>query len=351
MKTVHVSASRSYDITIGRGALALAGEITARLRPLSTVVIISDDNVAPLYLKAVESSFSKAGFAVKSYVFPHSEQSKNLSVLSDILEFLARERITRTDMLAALGGGITGDITGFAASVYLRGIDFVQLPTSLLAAADSSVGGKTAVNLSAGKNLAGSFYQPSAVICDTDCFATLKPEFISDGMAEIIKYGMICSEKLLDILEKRSADESYDEIIAQCVEIKSSIVSRDEFDRGERQLLNFGHTIGHAVEKLSGFTVMHGHAVASGMAYMSHLALENGFCREDFTQRLSLLLGRFALPSSCEYTADALFSAACGDKKCGGNSITLVIPEKWGHCALKTVTLGEFARMLGAKPF
>lgn len=346
MRSIHVKASSAYDITIGKGILDDAGEIAARVKKPCTAVIITDDNVAPLYLARTEKTLSEAGFSVKSFVFPHSEHSKNIFVLSDILEFLAREHITRSDMLFALGGGVTGDITGFAASVYLRGIDFIQIPTSLLAAVDSSVGGKTAVNLAAGKNLAGSFYQPLAVICDYECFRTLPREFLADGTAEVIKYGMICSPELLEILENTRLDENYEEITARCVSIKSDIVARDEFDKGERQLLNFGHTIGHAAEKLSGFSIMHGHGVALGMAYMSKIARRTGYCGEDFTERFAALLQKYGLSENCPYNPSEIYEAALGDKKRGGDKITLVMPEKWGLCTLNTVPIAEFGRML-----
>lgn len=345
MRSIHVKASRGYDVIIGEGILNKVGEIVADLKDTCTAVIITDDNVAPLYLENAKNSLLKAGFSVKSFIFPHSERSKNISVLSEILEFLAGEHITRSDMLVALGGGVTGDIVGFAASIYLRGIDFVQIPTSLLAAVDSSVGGKTAVNLTAGKNLAGSFYQPIAVICDYLCFKTLPSEFISDGTAEIIKYGMIQSPKLLDILENKKLEENYEEIISHCVEIKSNIVMMDEFDKGERQLLNFGHTIGHAIEKISEFSVMHGHGVAIGMAYISKIAINIGYCHEDFSKRFSKLLEKYNLSAECDYSPKEVYEASLGDKKRSGDKITLVMPERWGNCSLNTIKINEFEKM------
>ena len=225
MKAVHVKASREYDIIIGNNI-----ELPKTSTPGRKLALISDDKVWAIYGKAAEAKLTDCGYRVVSYTFPNGEASKNITELSRILEFLAAENLTRTDMIAALGGGVTGDMAGFAAAVYLRGIEFIQLPTTLLAAVDSSVGGKTAIDLEAGKNLAGAFWQPSGVYCDCHTFKTLAPEIWADGMAEAIKYGMILDRELFEKFEKGFSEEEYPDMIAACVGIKRDVVEEDEKD-------------------------------------------------------------------------------------------------------------------------
>ena len=217
MQTIHVRTVPEYDVTIGPGLLKECGPRLREAVPLCHVAVVADSNVAPLYLETVKASLLEAGYQVSAYVFPAGEGSKNLSTLADILEFLAERRLTRTDCVIALGGGVTGDMAGFAAAVYLRGIRYVQLPTTLLAAVDSSVGGKTAIDLRAGKNLAGAFMQPAAVLCDTSCLNTLPPAVFADGAAEAIKTGVLCDEGLFALFEGVTLPEAPTEVIARCV--------------------------------------------------------------------------------------------------------------------------------------
>ncbi len=212
-------------------------------------------------------------------MFPHGEMSKNLSNLGEILRHAADEGLTRSDCIAALGGGVTGDMAGFAAAVYLRGIKYVSVPTSILAMVDSSVGGKTAVDIPEGKNLVGAFHEPSLVLSDTALLSTLPEDFVSDGMAEVIKYGVLGNTALFSLLENStSLSDDIDDIVAECVKDKRDVVSRDFRDKGERQKLNLGHTFGHGIEALSGYTVSHGHAVASGMYFIMNCAVKRGLC-------------------------------------------------------------------------
>ena len=264
IRTIPVGVAPAYEVSIGPGLLQKSG---TRLKPLlgeCRVAVITDSTVALLYLETVLQSLEQAGFATCSHVFPAGEGHKTLSTLSDLLEFLASQHLTRTDCVAALGGGVTGDMAGFAAAVYLRGIRCVQLPTTLLAAVDSSVGGKTAVDLTAGKNLAGAFSQPAAVLCDTDCLKSLPADVFADGAAEAIKTGVLCDETLFALFEDGTLTADPGEVIARCIAYKAGVVERDEKELGERKLLNLGHTVGHAIEKCSGFTIPHGHAVAGG---------------------------------------------------------------------------------------
>jgi 3-dehydroquinate synthase len=270
------------------------------------------------------------------FVFPHGEQSKSIETLASLLDFLAEHKVARSDTIAALGGGVVGDLTGFAASCYMRGIKFVQIPTTLLAMVDSSVGGKTGINLPTGKNLAGAFYQPEAVICDIDTLDTLPPDCFLDGCAEVIKYGILADRELF----YTPIRENQEDVIARCVEIKRDIVNEDEFEAGRRKLLNFGHTIGHAIEKLSGYTMAHGHAVAAGMAI---IARASGCCD---ALEITNMLERYGLPTSTAYGAEELAQACLSDKKRAGDYITMVFPERIGLCVLKNIPVGELESLI-----
>ena len=248
MKKITVNASERYDVIIGRGILADCADLIKDVTAAAKFAIITDDIVNPLYCEAVTNSLKNAGFEVCRYVIPNGEPSKCSAVLNDVYDFLSKNCITRSDCIIALGGGVVGDLTGFAAATYLRGFDLIQIPTTLLAQVDSSIGGKTAIDLPSGKNLVGAFKQPNLVICDIDTLKTLKEETIVDGMGEVIKYGMIKSAELFEILDNHTLadiDEVLEDIIYRCISIKKSVVETDEFDRGERMLLNFGHTLGH----------------------------------------------------------------------------------------------------------
>lgn len=336
-----IDASTRYDVVIGGGLLQEAGERIQALSGIRKAVIVSDDQVFPLYGEMLRSALEKAGIRVFSFVFAHGEASKNLQVYEQLLEYISQCTLSRTDLLAALGGGVTGDLCGFAAATYQRGIRFVQLPTSLLAAVDSSVGGKTAVNLKNGKNQVGCFYQPSLVLCDTDTLRTLPEKEYRNGFAEVIKYGMIMNAPFFRKLAERPAHEWIREVIAQCVSMKREIVMKDEFDTGERMLLNFGHTLGHGVEKCSGYTIPHGFAVATGMAAMTRAAVRHGVCPGETLDELEDILRLYQLPSETEFSAQELADAALLDKKSTGSSIRIIVPECTGRCVIRTLAAEE----------
>ena len=343
MTTIEVNASTKYKVHIGKGLLGTSGEMISKVISPCKAAIISDDKVFPLYGKAVRESLENCGFSVVEYAFPNGEASKNISTFAEILEFLASSKLSRTDIVVALGGGVVGDMAGFCAAAYLRGIRFVQIPTTVLAACDSSVGGKTAIDLMAGKNLAGAFHQPSIVICDTDTFNTLDDRQVSCGYAEIIKYGIICDEKLFEDL--LCDEKDIEKILSVCVSIKRDIVERDEKESWDRKLLNLGHTLGHAVEKHSAFTLTHGEAVAIGMVMISKISEAHGF-GENITERLLPMLSHYRLPCEYDITDKELFDIATGDKKVDGSSITLVLPERIGKCRLEKFTLAEFFEII-----
>ena len=268
---ITVKASGTYDILISKGGLSNIGRALKERFKSCTIAILSDDKVFPLYGKVVTDALKAAGFSTVSHVIPNGEQSKTLDNVTAFIDRMVQAQVTRTDMVLALGGGVVGDMAGFAAAIYLRGIPYIQVPTTLLAAVDSSVGGKTAVDISAGKNLVGAFHQPALVYLDIETLKTLDPTVMRDGFAEVIKYGVILDSKLFDTVSK---PDSFDlaSVIARCIEIKRDVVEQDEFDKGMRGMLNYGHTFGHAIEKLSGFTITHGSAVARGMIIAAKVA-------------------------------------------------------------------------------
>ena len=341
MKTVHIDASRSYDVRIGRGLLDDCGRQIAERVRCASAAVVADDTVYALYGERVCASLEAAGVRTVCYVFPHGEKSKNLLEYAKILNFLAENRVTRADALIALGGGVTGDLGGFAAATYLRGIPFVQLPTTLLAAVDSSVGGKTAVDLPAGKNLAGAFYQPELVLCDLDTLDSLPREIFLDGCAEVIKYAVLGSRELFALLADIPSGKGLEEVTARCVEMKRDFVQSDELDRGARQMLNLGHTFGHAVEASSRFTLSHGKSVAIGMAMILRAACSRGLCSAETRDAVIALLQRYGLPTECPYPADMLLGALSADKKIFGTRLNLVVPTDIGACRLLPVGVDE----------
>ena len=341
MTTVTVRASRPYEVTIGRGLRDTVGRQGGGQWNGRSAAVVSDSTVAPLYLNRVKDSLERAGFRVHSFVFPAGEDQKNGGTYLKLLEFLAARRLTRADGLIALGGGVVGDLAGFAAATFLRGIGFLQLPTTLLAAVDSSVGGKTAIDLTNGKNLAGAFYQPQAVLCDLDTLDTLPAEVFADGCAEVIKYGMIGDPALLARLETVDFRVDPEELVARCVAQKRDLVEQDEFDTGARQLLNLGHTLGHGVEACSGYTVSHGRAVAIGMTLVTRAAVAFGRCPAEVLPRLRRLLERYGLPDATAYSAQALYEKTLSDKKRSGDTISLVVPIAWGASQLVRIPVSE----------
>ena len=347
MKTVEVDAAVRYNIVIDKGILPKSGDMIKEVTSAERVAVITDDTVDKLYSDVVMKSLSDAGFETFKFVFPHGEKSKNISTFSSILEFLAESGLTRTDALVALGGGVVGDVAGFAAASYLRGIDFIQIPTTLLACVDSSVGGKTAIDLKAGKNLAGAFCQPKLVIADFETLSTLTDGIFADGMAEVIKYGVIFDKAFFEFLRDNEAKDNLEYVITRCVELKRDIVNADEKEKGVRALLNFGHTVGHAIEKCSGYKIPHGSAVAVGMVIISRAAYKCSFCDENCTDIIASLNKKYSLPVSTDFSASELSSAAMADKKRAGDKIKLIIPEALGNCVIKSVPTSELEKIIG----
>lgn len=329
MERIRVKASREYDVIVGRGAISL---LRREAESEKRFAIVTDDNVARYHLDTLKAVLGKDDVPV--FVLPHGEQSKNMGKLGDILEFFADNTLTRSDKVIAFGGGVVGDITALASAMYLRGVEFIQVATSLLSCVDSSVGGKCAVDLRAGKNLAGVFAQPSLVICDTSFLDTLPPEEFACGMAEVIKYGLGFDRS---ILEAAAGDvySQIDSVVARCVTVKRDVVEADEFDLGERKKLNLGHTLAHAVEKCSDYTIPHGAAVAMGL-----YAFTKAFLPKEEKMLLDVLT-KYSLDVNVPFSPSSLAKAAMGDKKRSGGTISLVVPEKIGKCVLRDVSVDE----------
>lgn len=341
MKLVEVKASGSYCVKIGHGLLDTLGTELAALAA-GNVFVVTDTNVAPHYLERTENSLKSAGFSVISEIISAGEPSKNLENYEKLLRRMAAARLTRADTVVALGGGVTGDLAGFAAASYLRGIRLVQVPTTLLAMVDSSVGGKTAVDLPEGKNLVGAFHQPALVLCDLDTLDTLPQAVFREGCAEVIKTAILFDRPLFEDLKRDGLNFNRESVIARCVEHKRDIVAEDEFETGSRKLLNLGHTLGHAVEKCSGYAVAHGAAVAIGTA-----AMARAFCRED-GEEIHAVLQKFGLPLTTEFTPEELAEAALADKKRQGDTVTLVVPTAVGKCELCRLPVSELQSVFEA---
>lgn len=339
VRRVRVKVGGGYEVLIGGGLLGRCGELIARLRAPCAAALVTDGNVEGLYAERVSVSLRGRGFRVARFAFAPGEASKDLLTYGRALEFLAAQGFSRSDLVIALGGGVPGDLGGFAAATYLRGVGLVQMPTTLLAAVDSSVGGKTAVNLRAGKNLAGAFHQPAIVIMDTDTLGSLPGAALRDGMAEVIKYGMIADRALLEEAAGDGGPGDIGGVIERCVSIKARCVEEDERDDAGRQKLNFGHTVGHAAEKLSGFSLSHGQAVAAGMAVVTRAAHRRGWCPRECPDLLLAALRRHGLPESLPFSAGDLAEAALSDKKRRGGAITLALPLRAGECALRELPI------------
>ncbi|MBR4967427.1 MAG: 3-dehydroquinate synthase [Bacteroidaceae bacterium] len=340
--TISVKATREYDICIGRGILAGIGDMISPILGKCRLAVLTDSNVDALYGSTMMEYLASAGYDACKYVIPAGEASKCAENLLAFLNFLAQEQLTRSDAVVAFGGGVVGDLGGLSASLYLRGVKYIQVPTTLLAAVDSSVGGKTAIDIPAGKNLVGSFYQPSLVCCDTALMDSLPSDIYRDGCAEVIKYGMILDAGLYDTLHTIPFDR--EAVVTRCIEIKRDVVQQDEFDNGVRGLLNFGHTFGHAIEKLSDFGVSHGEAVAKGMVIAARIAPLCGLC--DVADELSALLLQYGFDITCGYSANEIYDALLSDKKRRGGKISVILPRATGDCILYDMPVEELKGLL-----
>ena len=347
MKKIHVSTGRPYDVFIERGIIDNCSDYVKNLSSAQKITVISDSNVAPIYMQRVIDSLCKDGFSVNTHIFNAGEESKTLATIAQMYDSLAKFGMTRKDLIIALGGGVTGDMAGFAAATYLRGIDFIQIPTSLLAQVDSSVGGKTGVDIEQGKNLVGAFHQPIAVLIDPDTLSTLPKEYVCDGMAEVIKYGCIKDSAFFEKLANENALDDIENVIETCVSIKRDVVSRDEKEAGERMLLNFGHTLGHSIEKLYNFKgISHGMAVAIGMVLISRAGEKAGITEKGTTDKIIEVCKKYGLPTSDNASFENMADSANSDKKTAGSSINLVLLNKIGDSFTKKIPLDDLLNFI-----
>lgn len=321
------------EIYIETDLLSHAGQMIADVFSPSRVHIVTDSTVAPLYLAQLEQQFT---LPVTSTVIPAGEEHKRLSTVEGIYHDLLAAGMTRKDLIIALGGGVVGDITGFAAATFLRGVSLCQIPTTLLAQVDSSVGGKTGVDLAEGKNLVGAFYQPRLVLIDPEVLQTLPDATFADGMAEVVKYGYIANPEILGMVSQPEYQEQIGDIIYECVKIKRDVVAIDEHDTGLRMILNFGHTIGHAAEKLGNYTELtHGQAVAIGMVAAMRLSAMRG--NADLTAPLIALLQKIGLPTELTYDREAIFGALLSDKKKFGSTVNFILVREPGRAEITPI--------------
>lgn len=353
MQTIAVNtASGAYDVSIGSGILSEVGAIARRTAGGTRAFVVTDENVGPLYADAALRPLAGAGYEVGSKELAAGEATKSMGELAALLEDLAAFGMTRDDCVVALGGGVIGDLAGFAAAVYMRGCPYIQVPTSLLAMVDSSVGGKTAVDLSAGKNLAGAFWQPRAVVADTDALATVPPERFADSVGEVIKYGVMCDPDLFEELEREplrreGADAGrVERVVARCVAIKRDVVEADEREGGIRQTLNLGHTIGHAIESASRFSLGHGSSVAAGLAIMARACAARGLCPAADAARIEAVIAAHALPTSTDVDTDTLFALAMSDKKRHGDTVNAVLVRGIGAVEVRRLPLADLRDLI-----
>ncbi|MBQ7505618.1 MAG: 3-dehydroquinate synthase [Ruminococcus sp.] len=348
MKKVRVNTSAPYDILIERGLIAKTGSFVKNVSNAKKVCVITDSNVGAFYGETVVKSLKEAGFDTAMFTFEAGEKNKRLDTISAMYSFIADFNMSRKDLVVALGGGVTGDMAGFAAATYMRGINFVQIPTSLLAQVDSSVGGKTGVDIEQGKNLVGAFLQPILVIIDPDTLETLPDKYLSDGMGEVIKYGCIKDKELFETLENNNAYDIIEDIICTCVSIKRDVVERDEKESGERMLLNFGHTLGHSLEKIYNFEgLSHGQAVAIGMVKITAAGERAGLTEQGCAERVKALCEKYNLPTSDKASAQEIARVCQSDKKASGGYVNLVLLNSIGDSFIRPTKLSELESFIG----
>ena len=340
--SISVNVGKSYPVYIDKDLLSRSGEIFASLFPNCKIAVISDDLVASLYLDKLISSLNLSGFKVVSYVFPNGEQNKNLSTFSNIVNFLADNEITRSDVVVALGGGVVGDVVGFASASYLRGVKYVQIPTTLLSATDSSVGGKTAIDIEQGKNLVGAFKQPDAVICDVDVIKNLPSDIFKSGMGEVVKYAIL-DRDIFSAVSTSNLDLA--NVIALCVDYKRKIVEQDEFESGLRRLLNLGHTPAHAIEKLSDYSIPHGIAVSMGLKIMVDYSFKAKLlCEKDY-KLISELISSVFGDCACPYSAKLLAEHSLSDKKRSGEFINVLVVHAIGDVRQHKIHVSDLIKV------
>lgn len=343
MTTIEVRTGSPYSVLLGEHLLTDAGKLIRAVHEASGAAIVTDTHVGPLYGQTLFDSLKSAGFdPAGPFTLAAGEENKQLAAVEEIFRGLAKAKIDRTGLVVALGGGVIGDMAGFAAACWMRGISFVQIPTSLLAMVDASVGGKTGVDIPEGKNLIGAFWQPALVIADVSLLGTLPEEYFTDGLGEVVKSACIKDADLFTLLETDGANADIEQIVGRCVRMKRTVVEADERERGERRLLNFGHTLGHALERYEHFCgISHGRAVSAGMALMTKASERAGLTEPGTCARLCALLEKLELPVSAGVPVKELLPYIRLDKKCAAGAVNLVVLRRIGEAYCVRVPLAE----------
>lgn len=350
MVELQVNTSIPYKILIEKNLINHINEKLKFLQSDCKILIVTDKNVKKFHLNNLIDQLKNINFKIFTFVVPFCEKSKSFKYTKRIYNYLSRHDFSRSDCILALGGGVVGDLAGFAASTFLRGIPFVNVPTSLLSQVDSAVGGKTGINTPYGKNLVGSFYSPKLVLIDPNLISTLPSCEISNGFSEIIKYALIKDKDLFLKLKNCSKQELLDDledIITKCVLIKKEIVEKDEFDKSSRMVLNFGHTLGHAIEKLGKFKkYSHGQAISIGMKKIVEACVKNNVLDRSLKPDLEFVLKKFSLPSSCAFDKNEIILASLNDKKFFDNKFNIVLISSIGNSYIQKFTKEEFEKFL-----
>jgi len=352
LKTIEVKTSRKYNVIVGQGLISELPCLVESICKGRKIGVITDDTVDALYAERADKALKEYGYTVNKYVIPHGESSKNITVLSGILEYFASCHYTRKDIFISIGGGVIGDITGLAAALYMRGIQFIQVPTTLLSMVDASVGGKTAVDLKAGKNLIGAFWQPSLVIADTHIIANLPKEIFAEGMAEVIKSDLIANAGIVKMIQLGTVKDNIDQMVSSCIEMKRDVVEQDEYEtKGLRKVLNMGHTIAHAIEKLSGYQVSHGVAVATGLVWEAKIANQLGLCEKRLMDEIQQAVDAYQLFYDIPYSVESMVDAMKSDKKNEDSRIAFVFPINYGEWGERKLAQRELIEIINTIKF
>ena len=347
MRKITVNTSEKYDILLGNGLLSKTAELIAPFCYTKKVLIITDDIVNSLYGDFVLDNLKNYGYTTEKFVFRNGENSKNIGTLSNILEFAAQKNFKRNDVFLALGGGVVGDIAGLASALYMRGLSVIQIPTTLLSAVDSSIGGKTAIDLKSGKNLCGVFKQPKLVITDTDIIKDLPEDIFLSGMGEVIKCNIIKDFGIFESIKNGNIKQNIEKIIFDCLTLKKEIVEQDEFDtKGKRNLLNVGHTIAHSLELLSNYTLPHGNAVATGTVIEARISERLGFCDCKTVKSIENAVKKLNLYFEPPYNRQDIAYSCLLDKKNRDNRIVFLLPESLGNCREIKISADELIKLL-----
>ena len=342
-KTIRVKTHTEYDVLIGKNLIKNAGKLIKQVISPCKIAVITDDVVDRIYSETLVESLEKQKYQVVKFVFHSGEASKNMETYTDILNFLALNQLTRTDAIISLGGGVVGDMAGFCAATYLRGIKYVQVATTLLAQIDSSVGGKTGIDLKEGKNLVGAFYQPALVLCDTGALDTLPKEIFADGMGETLKYALL-DKKVFDIIEKGDFDKG--ELVHACIDYKRKIVEQDEFEGSLRKVLNLGHTIAHAIEKLSNYNITHGKAVAIGLKVITKTSFNHGYIDQNTLVKINQLISKWIDNVDLPFSIEKICEVALNDKKRKGEEISLILIKGIGNVFEQKIKISDLKEYL-----